>query len=66
MTYINVLTAQLQTVQARQQLAQSLLTLSIDLVKLYKTLGGGWEESPPVARAIDFGAPRDASSRLDH
>jgi outer membrane protein TolC len=51
MSYINVLTAQLQTVQARQQLAQSLLTQSIDLVKLYKALGGGWEESPPAAHA---------------
>jgi outer membrane protein, multidrug efflux system len=54
-TYINVLTAQLQTVQARQQLAQSLLTQGIDLVKLYKALGGGWEESPPAARSIDSG-----------
>jgi outer membrane protein, multidrug efflux system len=59
MSYINVLTAQLQTVQARQQLAQSLLTQSIDLVKLYKALGGGWEESPPVAHAIDSGVLPD-------
>ena len=42
-TYITVLTVQLQTVQARQQLAQAELTQSIDLVKLYKALGGGWE-----------------------
>jgi outer membrane protein, multidrug efflux system len=42
-TYITVLTLQLQTVQARQQLAQAELTQSIDLVKLYKALGGGWE-----------------------
>jgi len=42
-TYVTVLTLQLQTVQARQQLAQAELTQSIDLVKLYKALGGGWE-----------------------
>ena len=45
-TYITVLTAQLQTVQARQELAQALLTQSTDLVKLYKALGGGWEDAP--------------------
>jgi multidrug efflux system outer membrane protein len=42
-TYIAVLTAQLQTVQAKQQLAQAQLTQNTDLVKLYKALGGGWE-----------------------
>jgi NodT family efflux transporter outer membrane factor (OMF) lipoprotein len=42
-TYVTVLTLQLQTVQAREQLAQAQLTQSIDLVKLYKALGGGWE-----------------------
>jgi outer membrane protein TolC len=41
--YVTVLTVQLQTVQARQQLTQALLTQGIDLVKLYKALGGGWE-----------------------
>jgi NodT family efflux transporter outer membrane factor (OMF) lipoprotein len=46
-TYISVLTRQLQTVQARQQLAQAALTQSTDLVKLYKALGGGWERPPP-------------------
>ena len=49
--YITVLTVQLQTVQARQQLAQALLTQATDLVKLYKALGGGWEGTPDVARA---------------
>jgi multidrug efflux system outer membrane protein len=50
-TYVTVLTLQLQTVQARQQLAQAQLTQSIDLVKLYKALGGGWEDSTDQARA---------------
>ena len=43
-TYVTVLTVQLQEVQARQQLAQALLTQSTDLVKLYKALGGGWQD----------------------
>jgi outer membrane protein TolC len=50
-TYITVLTVQLQTVQAREQLAQAVLSESIDLVKLYKALGGGWEVAPDVAAA---------------
>jgi NodT family efflux transporter outer membrane factor (OMF) lipoprotein len=45
-TYITVLTVQIQMVQARQQLAQALLTQNTDLVKLYKALGGGWEDAP--------------------
>jgi outer membrane protein, multidrug efflux system len=49
-TYVTVLTLQLQTVQARQQLAQAELTQIIDLIKLYKALGGGWQASPNVAR----------------
>ena len=44
-SYITVLTLQLQTIQARQQLADALLTQSTDLVKLYKALGGGWEDA---------------------
>ena len=50
-TYITVLTVQIQVVQARQQLAQASLTQSTDLVKLYKALGGGWESEPPVTNA---------------
>jgi len=46
-TYITVLTVQIQAVQARQQLAQALLAQNSDLVKLYKALGGGWEDVPP-------------------
>lgn len=45
-TYVAILTVQLQTVQARQQLAQASLTQIIDLIKLYKALGGGWQRSP--------------------
>jgi NodT family efflux transporter outer membrane factor (OMF) lipoprotein len=45
-TYLTVLTVQLQAVQARQQLAQALSAQITDLVKLYKALGGGWEGAP--------------------
>jgi len=44
-TYISVLTLQIQTVQAQQQLAQAALAQSTDLVKLYKALGGGWQDA---------------------
>jgi len=44
-SYITVLTLQLQTIQARQQLAEAMLTQSTDLVKLYKALGGGWQDA---------------------
>jgi outer membrane protein, multidrug efflux system len=46
-TYVTVLTVQLQSVQARQQLTQSHLTQSIDLIKLFKALGGGWQGAGP-------------------
>jgi NodT family efflux transporter outer membrane factor (OMF) lipoprotein len=45
-SYVTVLQLQLQDVQARQQLAQALLAQSTDVVKLYKALGGGWEDAP--------------------
>jgi outer membrane protein, multidrug efflux system len=44
-TYVTVLTVQLQTVQARQQLTQSYLMQSMDLIKLFKALGGGWQRA---------------------
>jgi outer membrane protein, multidrug efflux system len=45
-TYISVLNLELQTNQAKLQLAQASLTEITDLVKLYKALGGGWEAEP--------------------
>jgi multidrug efflux system outer membrane protein len=44
-SYITVLTLQLQMIQARQQLAEAMLAQSTDLVKLYKALGGGWQDA---------------------
>jgi outer membrane protein TolC len=61
-TYLEVLTVQLQATQARQQLAQALSTQSTDLVKLYKALGGGWEASVPPRQ--DLGV--EPVAQLEH
>jgi NodT family efflux transporter outer membrane factor (OMF) lipoprotein len=45
-TYVTVLTAELQTVQAREALAQTLAIQATDVVKIYKALGGGWDIGP--------------------
>jgi outer membrane protein, multidrug efflux system len=42
-TYISVLDAATQTIQAQSQLDQATLAETTDLVKLYKALGGGWQ-----------------------
>jgi NodT family efflux transporter outer membrane factor (OMF) lipoprotein len=66
-TYLNVLTAQIQLVQARQSEAQSLLTQVTDVVTLYKALGGGWQASAgsagaaPASQAREEGAARTSS-----
>jgi len=56
MSYLNLLTVNIQVVQARQQLAETQLTQSTDLVKLYKALGGGWESEPQTAGGGEQGA----------
>lgn len=38
--------------QAEQQFAQSTTNVSVDLIALYKALGGGWEGTYPDARAV--------------
>jgi NodT family efflux transporter outer membrane factor (OMF) lipoprotein len=48
-TYISVLTVQIQAAQAQQQFAQAELAQSTDMVKLFKALGGGWEKATPVS-----------------
>jgi NodT family efflux transporter outer membrane factor (OMF) lipoprotein len=50
-TYIEVLTAETQTIGAEQQLDSALLNESTDLVKLYKAVGGGWQNAPASADA---------------
>lgn len=45
-TFLEVLDAQRQLAQARQQAASAREQSSVDLVSLYKALGGGWELYP--------------------
>ena len=42
-TFLDVLDAQRQLAQAKQQAEQARVQSSLDLVALYKALGGGWE-----------------------
>jgi NodT family efflux transporter outer membrane factor (OMF) lipoprotein len=47
--FVTVLDAERTLLQAEQQAAQSETTVAVDLVALYKALGGGWELSFPAA-----------------
>ncbi|MEQ5843351.1 efflux transporter outer membrane subunit [Paraburkholderia acidicola] len=47
-TFIDVLTAENTLAQQRQQFIQSTLTLTTDVVTLYKALGGGWQQQEGV------------------
>ena len=49
--FLNVLDAERTLLQAQQQLADSAVTTSTNLVQLYKALGGGWEPTYPVETA---------------
>ena len=42
--YVNVLTAQSNELQARDQLAQNQQAMAVDIGALYKALGGGWRD----------------------
>lgn len=46
MSYLQILQIQIQVTQARLQWLQAEIAQSADLVKLYKALGGGWEDTP--------------------
>jgi NodT family efflux transporter outer membrane factor (OMF) lipoprotein len=45
-TFINVLTAENSLALQHQELIESTLALTTDVVNLYKALGGGWQSSP--------------------
>jgi len=53
-TYIEVLTAESQTIGSQQQLDRAALDETTDLVKLYKAAGGGWQSAP---LAVDGSQP---------
>jgi outer membrane protein TolC len=43
-TFISVLDAERQLAQKREQRAQSTVSVTTDLIAVYKSLGGGWED----------------------
>ena len=45
--FLNVLDAERTVLQAEQQQATSRMNVALDLVQLFKALGGGWETSFP-------------------
>jgi NodT family efflux transporter outer membrane factor (OMF) lipoprotein len=49
--FLNVLTSEQSLYTAEDQLAISELTVSTDLIALYKALGGGWELTDQIAEA---------------
>jgi len=48
--YLTVLNAQQSYLQAQQRQAESVERMGTDLVSLYQALGGGWEQTYPVAQ----------------
>ena len=47
-SYLDVLTAETNLVDSNSSLAQSDQALASDQVTVFKALGGGWEQAPPV------------------
>lgn len=62
-TFLDVLDAQRQLAQAKQQAEQARVQSSLDLVALYKALGGGWEnyQNVPLPEFNVFGPATPAS-----
>ncbi|CAI9120044.1 efflux transporter outer membrane subunit [Brytella acorum] len=48
-TYLNVLSAQNDLLQAQSQVADSTTTVAANLARLYNALGGGWQTTFPVS-----------------
>jgi outer membrane protein TolC len=61
-TYVNVLSAQTNYLTARDQLEQSRQAYVIDLVSLYKALGGGWSDVD-VPRAANSSATSSSAGK---
>jgi outer membrane protein TolC len=55
--FLDVLDARRSLFQADDQLALSDQTVSLDLIALYKALGGGWETLPQAAALATAASP---------
>jgi outer membrane protein, multidrug efflux system len=59
-TFLNVLQGENSLYQNQDKLAQSDQRLALDMIALYKALGGGWQETPlPSTAAIPSDGPED-------
>ncbi len=58
--FLNVLTQERSVLSAQQQLADSTVAVTQNLVQLYKALGGGWEPSFPAPTDTAAAATRPA------
>ncbi len=56
--FLNVLVAQNALHAAENALVQSDTNISTDVIALYKALGGGWEQAPPVAALKEAAAAK--------
>ncbi|AYE29687.1 RND transporter [Burkholderia pseudomallei] len=61
-SFIDVLDAERELSQARQQYVQGSLQLTTDLVSLYKALGGGWQPAPAALDAPTQDTPLGATA----
>jgi outer membrane protein TolC len=67
--FLNVLDAERQLVAAEQQFATSTTNVALDLVQLFKALGGGWEtvfpDVPSETAAVPVPGPPLVDAALD-
>jgi outer membrane protein TolC len=56
-SFINVLDAERSLYQSQDDLVQSNLAVTHDLIALYKALGGGWGYPPLIARTSGASPP---------
>ena len=64
-SFLNVLSAQTSLTAARQQLVQTEMALTTDVVTLYKALGGGWQTSDLTGTQLVDGTPPMMPAALD-
>lgn len=61
-TFLDVLTAQRSHYNAEDALVQSKAAVQVDLISLYKALGGGWENNDPATASLQSGATTNNAS----